>query len=222
VHTPFSQRARALFLSLSARRDLTRRTQNKWEHVSERALDDVIERLNTLNDTTPKVRCVGTSVDPALVFGLDTRLFLPSSSSAAAAAQPDHHDEVETATIWRGMAPPPAHGHEHKHGHEPGPNAGLELEAGAAALPALDEAALTAALGALPAEGVYRVKGFVRLDGALRILNWAFGRHELLALADAQSATMVDVEVRLTVMGERGEVRRAARAFAGRLGALVC
>jgi hypothetical protein len=29
--------------------------QNKWEHVSERQLDIVIDHLNTLNDLTPKV-----------------------------------------------------------------------------------------------------------------------------------------------------------------------
>ena len=32
---------------------------------------------------------------------------------------------------------------------------------------------------------------------------------------------MKGVDVRLTVMGERGEVKRAARALAGRLGAAV-
>ena len=49
---------------------------------------------------------------------------------------------------------------------------------------------LAAALGALPKESVYRVKGFVRLaDGPrLRILNWAFGRSELVEVDEDEGA----------------------------------
>src|SRR6185369_5879211 len=50
--------------------------KNKWEHVSDRALDFVLDHLNTLNDLTPKIRCKGRSgVDPNLIFGLETSLF---------------------------------------------------------------------------------------------------------------------------------------------------
>src|SRR6266403_4039738 len=56
-------------------RPSSRAQQNKWEHISERALDDVLEHLNTLNEYTPKIRCSGKSVDPALIFSIDSKLF---------------------------------------------------------------------------------------------------------------------------------------------------
>jgi hypothetical protein len=105
----------------------------------------------------------------------------------------------------------------------------------------LDEPTLTAALGQLPKESVYRVKGFIRFgfapspstptpaDAAQSrpwwILNWAFGRWELVRAAspvveehDGDNKLGV---VRLTVMGERGEVRRYAERLAQALGTAV-
>ncbi|KAI0261561.1 cobW-domain-containing protein [Gloeopeniophorella convolvens] len=195
---------------------------NKWEHVTPRALDDVLEHLNTLNDLTPKLRCArGASVAPALVFGLDSRLFLDPATAPAPPLDGAHNDEVETATLLRGATP--AHTHVHTdactHTHDepaPAPAPG-EAEAEG---PSLDEPALAAALGALSKESVYRVKGFVRLAGDphARILNWAFGRWELSLAPDGDG----DVgSVRLTVMGARGEVRRYAKRLAAALGATV-
>ncbi|CAL1715977.1 unnamed protein product [Somion occarium] len=84
---------------------------NKSEHVSERALDILIDHLNTLNDLTPKIKCDGRNgVEPALLFGLDSKLFLEDDQTDV-----DHHDEVETATIYRGNPPIPQHGHAHEH-----------------------------------------------------------------------------------------------------------
>lgn len=79
------------------------------------------------------------------------------------------------------------------------------------------EEALETALGALSKETIWRVKGFVRFPKGVYILNWAFGRHELTAVGEA-----VDGEsVKLTMMGERGEVKKAARRFSASLGAQV-
>jgi len=71
------------------------------------------------------------------------------------------------------------------------------------------------------------VKGIIRLsasESSLRytthILNWAFGRFELTSfpsLDDDQD--LRGGELRLTVMGERGEVAREARKLAERLDA---
>ena len=102
-------------------------------------------------------------------------------------------------------------------------------------LPPLDEPALAAALGQLSKECVYRVKGFVRfssgrpharaVDGEVRpegqqILNWAFGRWELVCVPVSSPEEHGEL-VRLTVMGERGEVRRYAKKLAEALGAEV-
>ncbi|KAH9068216.1 cobW-domain-containing protein [Lactarius deliciosus] len=208
---------------------------NKWEHVTERALDDVLEHLNTLNELTPKIRCAGRSVDPALIFGIDSKLFHddgppPPVTTEGAVAR--HHDEVETVTLLRGAPAPAAHVHtdacNHAHPHPQGPTAVL-CDADAP-LPPLDEPALSTALNQLSKECVYRVKGFIRFSSARphaaegeegqQILNWAFGRWELVSVP-ASSPERTGEFVRLTVMGERGEVRRYAKKLAEALGAEV-
>lgn len=219
----------------SIARPLTSYPQNKWEHVSERDLDIVYDHLHTLNDLTPKIRCKGRAgVDPSLIFGLDTQLFKDGAESFGDAA---HNDEVETVTV--ASAPPEHHHHEHEHSSETcqcksagacrcASDAG-SCKCGAAGSPPsvnshegstpsviapkpISEETLTSALGALSRESVWRVKGFVDLqDKGPHILNWAFGRYDLVPTSGAGSG------VKLTVMGERGEVKRAARKLAAAL-----
>ena len=135
------------------------------------------------------------------------------------------------------------HGHHHPHtpSHPEEPKAAAAAAATATArspspLPLLDEPALTAALRQLPKESVYRVKGFIRFatappsstptpDADSRpwwILNWAFGRWELVPAPPPVDENDGDGDehgvVRLTVMGERGEVRRYAERLAKALG----
>lgn len=74
------------------------------------------------------------------------------------------------------------------------------------------------------------VKGIVRLSPATsssspyttHILNYAFGRYDLTPFPSLDSdPELQGVSVRLTVMGERGEVARRAKRFAEGLGAYV-
>jgi G3E family GTPase len=245
-------------------------------------LDDVLEHLNTLNEYTPKIRCTDKSVDPALIFGIDSKLFrdgdaLPLSEPPPATAVKPHHDEVETVTLLRG-SPMPAHVHVHNanscdqpHHSHPHPEESTTTHAPEPApLPLLDEPTLSAALQKLPKDSVYRVKGFISFtftgtgtgtpsqmtgadtdtrtgtgaaadtadpEGKTRprqwwILNWAFGRWELVPATTSPFAAVAGGEdeeeneerrggVRLTVMGERGEVRRNAKRLAEALGAAV-
>ncbi|KAI0329249.1 cobW-domain-containing protein [Cubamyces sp. BRFM 1775] len=205
---------------------------NKWEHISERQLDILIDHLNTLNDTTPKVKCQGRAgVDPALVFGLDSTLFQledRDASAESAVVDVQHHDEVETVTLLRGYSPSYVkaaathegcghadHSHcNHAHAHAQAQDASAPTDDS----PIVEED-LTTALSSLSKETVWRVKGFVRLARGLHILNWAFGRYELTAFDDP--AGEHKGSVKLTVMGERGEVKRAARRLAERIGAQV-
>ncbi|KAI5889947.1 cobW-domain-containing protein [Schizophyllum commune H4-8] len=189
---------------------------NKWEHVSERDLDIVYDHLHTLNDLTPKIRCKGRAgVDPSLIFGLDTQLFKDGAESFGDAA---HNDEVETVTV---ASAPPEHRHEHGHEHSPEksgspPSVGSHEGSTPSVIAPkpISEGTLTSALGALSRESVWRVKGFVDLqDKGPHILNWAFGRYDLVPTSVAGPG------VKLTVMGERGEVKRAARKLAAALGA---
>ncbi|OSC99948.1 cobW-domain-containing protein [Trametes coccinea BRFM310] len=203
---------------------------NKWEHISERQLDILIDHLNTLNDTTPKVKCQGRAgVDPGLVFGLDSSLFQLESRDEHLDGAGSHHDEVETATVYAGAEPfaRGACGHEHADhahcvhaAHEGAREAAADGSSHDEALSsAVAEEQLVAALSSLSKVTVWRVKGFVRLDRGLHILNWAFGRYELTPFEDATDEHRA--AVKLTVMGERGEVKRAARRLAESIGARV-
>ncbi|KAJ6544819.1 cobW-domain-containing protein [Mycena vulgaris] len=181
---------------------------NKWELVDDRALDIVLDHLHTLNDLTPKIRCQGRNgIDPNLIFGLESKLFLEPSQQV-----PSHNDEVGTISLYVGYVPPAEHHNHHHHSasHTAGP---------ADAADSIDEEVLTEALNALSKESIWRVKGFVRLTGkGMHILNWAFGRFELTALGDDTAETGT---VKLTVMGERREVRRAIGRFRATLNARV-
>ncbi|KDR76393.1 hypothetical protein GALMADRAFT_226086 [Galerina marginata CBS 339.88] len=173
---------------------------NKWEHVSERALDIVMDHLHTLNDTTPKIRCQGRNgVDPELIFGLQSKLFLSKSGGNEGEVE---HDEVETVNLGRaGII-------EHHHHHDTH-EIDSHLDKIDDSESAIEKAKLIEALGLLSRDTIWRVKGFVRLDdGKWYILNWAFGRYEL------SEYTVEDVgKTRLTVMGARGDVRRALAQF---------
>ncbi|EPQ54298.1 cobW-domain-containing protein [Gloeophyllum trabeum ATCC 11539] len=188
---------------------------NKWEHVSERQLDILIDELNTLNDLTPKIRCQGRNgVDPNLIFGLDTKLFSETDKELTR-IDGTHNEEVETVTIYKGPASEKPHSHhDHGRGHDDQKTEDGNLEE--TAVEPVKEDILVAALNELSKESVWRVKGFVRVPGGTKILNWAFGRFELTDLQGGKSEGAV---IRLTAMGERGEVKRAIREFAAALDA---
>ncbi|KXN85855.1 COBW domain-containing protein C15D4.05 [Leucoagaricus sp. SymC.cos] len=205
---------------------------NKWEHVSEQQLDEVIDHLNTLNDATPKIKCQGRNgVDPNLIFGLQSELFLepPTNLNESDGA---HHDEVETATLYSGGS---LENHSHNHSGSDCPhckNHDIQEQQGkenSGAAEGLDREILTKALQALSRENTWRVKGFLRLNDkdssapCVHILNWAFGRYELRAVrAESANEYLKEAEmIRLTVMGERGEVKKVARRLAGNIGANV-
>jgi len=204
---------------------------NKWENISERQLDIVLDHLFTLNDATPKLRCTGKNgVPPSLVFGLDSKLFLDRSGQDLPLGGLDHHNEVETATVFRGLPGPLNHAHDqncthdHKHEHTELSSSDSALTPGATPL---TPASLEAALSSLSKESIYRVKGFITFaDDKKVILNWAFGRFELVPVLDSEGVQegnrkTGEADARLTVMGERGEVNKWAARLAGALGAIV-
>ncbi|KAJ2926806.1 hypothetical protein H1R20_g10261, partial [Candolleomyces eurysporus] len=178
---------------------------NKWEHVSERQLDVVLDHLHTLNDLTPKIKCQGRDgVDPDLIFGLDSQLFRleererhehPHSHSHP------HTDEVQTFTISSSTLP--------------------------TSLPTKAQVEDTI-LKELSKEVVYRLKGFILLapsdpqaSSSLEILNWAFGRWDWTRYQSTDSET-TPTFVRLTIMGERGpQLRNSGKKVAQLLGAEV-
>lgn len=122
--------------------------------------------------------------------------------------------EVETVSIWSGgRAPGQGHeGHSLSHAEAPASSSGI-----------ISKEDLEALLAKLPAEDIWRVKGFLLLSNSYFILNWAFGRHELHQASENMSAKLQDqeVRVRLTMMGARGEVKKRAKALASGLQAAV-
>lgn len=170
-----------------------------------------MDHLFTLNEDTPKLRCVGkTGVAPSLLFGMDSKLGFESTTAEEHIDVP-HHTEVETATIWRGSRALLKHQHvcssaECDHAHATDHD---HVKPSSTNFPALTHDLLAKALTVLPKESVYRVKGFVRLSGAMIILNWAFGRWDVVLVAsDGGSEEADSPDVRLTMMGEPGEVKR--------------
>ncbi|KAJ7274528.1 CobW/HypB/UreG, nucleotide-binding domain-containing protein [Mycena haematopus] len=182
---------------------------NKWELVDDRKLDQVLDHLHTLNDLTPKLRCQGRNgVDPNLIFGLDSKLFLETGLVAPTA--PDHNNEVETVSLYVGYGPQGQHEHHDHCDCADGPHAPAAVDHEERP-DGVDEEVLTTALAELSKETIWRVKGVVRLRGkGTHILNWAFGRFELTSLVDDSEETGT---VKLTVMGEPGEVKRGIGKF---------
>jgi len=137
---------------------------------------------------------------------------LPSRLSWAPNHAPHHaHDEPKLHD----------HGHEHSHdepiGHDHGPHHAHDEE------PAADLTAdrLSDAISVLPKEDIYRLKGFVKFGDGIHILNWAFGRSDLTPMVKSDDAKFKGVQVRLTMMGAHGEVKRWARKLAEALQAEV-
>ncbi|KAI7863380.1 CobW/HypB/UreG, nucleotide-binding domain-containing protein [Spinellus fusiger] len=154
---------------------------NKHELVSERELDDVIDHVNELNTDTPKVKCGVNGISPDLVFGLDTSLFQLSHKSTGAMVSlvfnPEHQaNEVDLLQV---------------------------IETTEENETILTLADLEAFLATMPKEDIYRIKGFVRLDSGLAILNHAFGRFTLTPVThiDIQEEANT-VQVKVTVMGQ--------------------
>ena len=184
--------------------------------VSERELDIVMDHLFTLNEHTPKIKCVNrTEVDPSLLFGIDSKLFKLDSSSSA--HQPHNHSHSHSGTDG-------GHHLEQSNGSQHDEVEIATISSSAAYSP-ITMATLESALATLQTDVVYRVKGFVPLIRPLNdattvaesaegrsetqtvILNWAFGRSEIVSLAPSTSSPTPE-ELRLTIMGERGEIRR--------------
>jgi G3E family GTPase len=153
---------------------------NKHELVSEREYDECLDHVFTLNEDTPMIKTYerkDVAVDPDLVFGLDTRLFEKLKDKYMIDGYVDEHHtrEVDLLQIQ-------------SHARE-----------------TITKNRLDEILGTCSKHEVYRIKGFVKVDGMMSILNFAFGRWEVTALKrDVQEG---ELGLQLTVMLARGEGR---------------
>ncbi|EPZ36385.1 CobW/HypB/UreG domain-containing protein [Rozella allomycis CSF55] len=144
---------------------------NKHELVSERQLDIVIDHVANLNDSTPRIKYNKSSgLSTNLVFGLDTKLF--SMVDPLNVCDDDHNKEVELLTLKSN---------------------GLFINNSSKT----EQECFTDWLNTLSKEDVFRVKGFVKLDGKWLIVNHAFGRPNYLELNDEK-----DLTLSIVVMGQ--------------------
>ena len=152
-------------------------------------------------------------MDPNLLFGVDTKLFQDSLQDTSILGGELHHDEVQTVTVFRGSGTSLVTGHLC---HDETCNDNHPLDAtvheGGEGVSVIKEGLLRDALGAVSKETVWRIKGFVRLESGVHILNWAFGRYELTPCGKDEEPAQ-GYAVRLTVMGERGEAKRSINRF---------
>ena len=183
---------------------------NKWELVSERQLEDCVDRILDidLEVATPREKSDQGWIDKHALLGLDAKLAKgfekDSQHSHSHDHNPDHSSEVEVLSITLTSA---------------SQTPGIELSK-------LDELLQTASK-----DEIYRIKGIIysvtppissdgsharQLESAGRlgryILNWAFGRWTFTAIpidsstaAQSESRTAQDSVARLTIVTARGE-----------------
>ncbi|RDW93871.1 uncharacterized protein DSM5745_01193 [Aspergillus mulundensis] len=165
---------------------------NKWEGVSERRFDEVLDRVGDLEVDTAWVKSERGRVEKDVLLGIDGALFAKEMGGDGDTGHGRDHD------------------HTHEHGHEPtnGDKHGHQSEVEVLSVTLrqtegqgmVDVSALEKLLSTAPKEEVYRIKGILRCSTqtppasssddldvrpspsgsgaahAYYILNWAFGR----------------------------------------------
>ena len=170
---------------------------NKHQLVSEREYEECLDHVFTLNEDTPIIKAFereDVAVDPDLVFGLDTRLF----------------EELKDSKYM-------IDGYVDSSHHHSGEIDLLQLESSAGESITRDK--LEEILGSCLKEQVYRIKGFVKIEGqGMCILNFAFGRWDITPLTRPMKKD--EKGIRLTVMLARGEGRVYRKEFEKGFGGL--
>lgn len=162
---------------------------NKHQLVTEREYEECLDHVYTLNEDTPIIKAFereDVAVDPDLIFGLDTRLF----------------EELKDKYMIDGYV----NDHEHHSGE-------IDLiQVESSADESITRQKLEELLESCSKEDVYRIKGFVKIEGeGICILNFAFGRWDITPLT--RPVKEGEKGIRLTVMLARGEGRLYQREF---------
>lgn len=159
---------------------------NKWESVSERREDEVMDRIRDVNEDTPVVKSDRGRVSKEVIFGVDSSL---------------------ARELF--LKPCRNNGHDHSHDHDYGHS--KEVDVLSLTLPYqfngtgkyLDVTKLEKFLNTAPKDEVYRIKGTFRsrepppfeiplVPSSRYILNWAFGRWTYVALRKSTVSTTIE------------------------------
>lgn len=133
---------------------------NKHEKVSERDLDDVLDDVYELNPHTPKIRTDKGEVNPDLVFGLDSKLFMnwKDKDHGKHEEHKDHHEkevdifEVITDKIFT-------------------------------------KDKFSEFLDKLDSRDFYRIKGMIQFENDKYLLNYVFGKYDYDKLSKYKGIT---------------------------------
>lgn len=135
---------------------------NKHETLDEHKLDLVLDDVFELNPDTPKLKTDRGHIDPEIVFGLETTLFLTEESVMEQAdLVPDDHQASEVELI--------------------------ELHTSKT----FSKEVIAAILETLPKEAFFRIKGAIRSDDTPFAVNYAYGAFELPLLPSFSEDTRI-------------------------------
>ena len=138
---------------------------NKWESLTERQYEDVLDHVLTLNDDTLIVKSIQRTIDPHLIFNLDTGLYNDASGdnpgdSSLSREDERHHDEIDVLQLYAANEVP------------------------------MTVQQLEDCLRQVQTDDIIRIKGRLRIaEGAKMILiNWAFRRWDLTEKSQIEMA----------------------------------
>lgn len=135
---------------------------NKHEGMDEQTLDKNLDDLYEINLDTPKIKTDHGHIDPQIIFGLDSTLFLTEESVSEEEQHilQDHQSmEVELIEITP---------------HE-----------------IFDEQKIVDDLKKFPKKNFYRIKGIIHTTDGMRIINYAFGSSAITPTTSVTNSRVV-------------------------------
>ncbi|TPX34969.1 hypothetical protein SeMB42_g04430 [Synchytrium endobioticum] len=206
---------------------------NKSELVSERDYDLVMDKVYELNEDTPKIKAGPKGVvNPNLLLGFDTKLFQlkdrETDMKTLAGADEKHHlKEVDLIQVLVNEHVSSFKNHHHDHAGQyrlDERRHGPTIATSAQPVILHTSESLASALASLPSDSVYRIKGLIRLSSenvgtaSFYILNYAFGRHEIIPLSITTGEEGVIVKLTIMGVGLRLVMGRLKQLFGARDG----
>lgn len=151
---------------------------NKWELVNDQHLDRVIDHVYALNPDTLIIKCDGReAVDPELVFDLESHVI---GTEPVLLSNDKHHMEKEFDTLTLDF-------------HVPDPSRSKDD--------------FVVALSLVSKDQFYRIKGFINFNDETFIINWAFGRYELVPTSRGPTNDITIMGPDLFTRGSRTALR---------------
>jgi G3E family GTPase len=159
---------------------------NKWEMISERELDDVLDHLYELNPDTPKLKYSQDHFNIDLIFGTDGELFKKCRDSESFQlytgnnGNGSHVDEVDTFEVRLKI-------------NDTDNFISKDKLQEFLSLPTLDK------------NDYYRVKGIARIENdEMVLINWAYGHYDLIQVTDIDMKQKhSNFVLRFTVVGTK-------------------